>query len=235
MKEASHSYIGRQLLYHWTPREAYTHTRTHTHTHIHIHTHTCVYAYCSEKALETHSSSLAWKIPWTEEPGRLQSTESLRVGHGWAASLILFPFMNWRRKWQPLKCSYLGNPRDGGAWWAAVYGVTQSRTRLKRLSSSSSRMHIVDVVESLSRVQLFMTPWTAVHQASLSITISLSFLKLVSTESVMPSNYLILCCPLLLLHSIFPIIRVFSNEFIYVYMYILYIYIYNLFLIMSEF
>ena len=81
-----------------------------------------------------HSSTLAWKIPWTEEPGRLQSMGSLRVGHHWATSLSLFTFMHWRRKWQPLQCSCLENPRDGGAWWAAVYGVTQSRKRLKDLA-----------------------------------------------------------------------------------------------------
>ena len=67
-------------------------------------------------------------------------------------------------------------------------------------------------VQSLSRVQLFETPWTATHQASLSITNSWSLLKLMSTKSVMPSNHLILCHTLLLLPSIFPSIRVFSNE-----------------------
>ena len=133
-----------------------------------------------------HSSTLAWEIPWTEEPGRLQSMGSLRVGHYWATSLSLFTFMHWRRKLQPtpillpgkshgrrnlvgchlcgrtesgmtewlhfhfslscigegngkpLQCSCLENPRDGGALWAAFYGVAQSWTRLKRLSSSSS-------------------------------------------------------------------------------------------------
>ena len=69
-----------------------------------------------------------------------------------------------------------------------------------------------DSVQSLSHVQLFATPWTAVHQASLSITNSQSLLKLMSIASVMPSNHLILCHPLLLLPSIFPTIRVFSNE-----------------------
>ena len=54
-----------------------------------------------EKAMAPHSSTLAWKIAWTEEPGRLQSTGSLRVGHDWATSLSLFTFMHWRRKWQP--------------------------------------------------------------------------------------------------------------------------------------
>ena len=67
-------------------------------------------------------------------------------------------------------------------------------------------------VQSLSRVQLFMTPWTRAHQAPLSITNSRSLLKLKSIESVMPSNHLILCCSLLLPPSIFPSIRVFSNE-----------------------
>ena len=73
-------------------------------------------------------------------------------------------------------------------------------------------MIIIVVVQWLSPVQLFVTPWTAAHQASLSFTISQSLLKLMSIESVMPSNHLILCCPLLPLLSIFPTIRVFSNE-----------------------
>ena len=140
------------------------------------------------KAMAPHSSTLAWKIPWTEEPGRLQSMGSLRVRDNWVTSLslLLFTFMHWRRKWQPtpvvllgesqgrgslvscrlwghteldtterlpfrfsfscigegngnpLRCSCLENPRDGGAWWAAVYEVAQSRTGLKRLSSRSS-------------------------------------------------------------------------------------------------
>ena len=71
---------------------------------------------------------------------------------------------------------------------------------------------ILDSVQMLSRVQLFATPWTAARQASFSITNSQSLLILMSTESVMPSNHLILCHPLLLLPSIFPSIRVFSNE-----------------------
>ena len=70
----------------------------------------------------------------------------------------------------------------------------------------------ISSVQSLSCVQLFATPWTAAHQASLSITNSRSLLKLISIKSVMPSNHLILCHPLFLPPSIFPIIRVFSNE-----------------------
>ena len=71
---------------------------------------------------------------------------------------------------------------------------------------------IVLVFQLLNCVWFFATPWTATHQASLSFTISGSLLKLTSIETVMPSNHLILCCPLLLLPSIFPSIRVFSNE-----------------------
>ena len=67
-------------------------------------------------------------------------------------------------------------------------------------------------VQSLSCVRLFVTQWTVTHQASLSITNTRSLLKLMLIESVMPSNHLILCCPLLLLPSVFPSIRVFSNE-----------------------
>ena len=73
-------------------------------------------------------------------------------------------------------------------------------------------MHIIFVVQSLSCDRLFSTPWTAAHQASLSFTISQRLLSLMSIELVMPSNHLILCHPLVLLPSIFPSIRVFSNE-----------------------
>ena len=129
--------------------------------------------------MATHSGTLAWKIPWMEEPGGLQSMGSLRVGHGCATSLSLFSFMHWRRKWQPtpvflpgeshgrkslvgcgpwdhkesdtterlhfrfsllcigegngnpLQCSCLESPRDRGAWWASIYGVSQRWTLLK--------------------------------------------------------------------------------------------------------
>ena len=107
----------------------------------------CIFHNDSEKATAPHSSTLAWKIPWMEEPGGLQSTGSLRVGHDWATSLSLFTFIG-EGNGNPLQCSCLENPRDGGAWWAAVYGVAQSRTRLKRPSSSewlaqsSSLLHV---------------------------------------------------------------------------------------------
>ena len=76
----------------------------------------------------------------------------------------------------------------------------------------STRHCFVIIVQSLSRVWLLVTPWTAARQASLSFTISQSLLKLMAIESVMPSNHLILCCHLLLLSSIFPRIWIFSSE-----------------------
>ena len=86
------------------------------------------------------------------------------------------------------------------------WSTTCKRMKLEHLLTPFSS------VQSLSHVRLFATPWTAAHQASLSITNSQSLLKLMSIESVMPSNHLILCRPLLLPHSVFPSIRVFSNE-----------------------
>ena len=83
-----------------------------------------------------HSSTFAWKIPWTEEPGGLQSMGSLRVGHDWATSLSLFTFIHWRRKWQPTPVFLPGESQGQEAWLAAVCGVARSRTRLKRCSSS---------------------------------------------------------------------------------------------------
>ena len=86
-----------------------------------------------------HSGTLAWKIPWTEEPGRLRSMGLLRVD--WATSLSLFTFMHWRRKWQTTQVFLPGESQGRGSLsspWAAIYGVAQSRTRLKWLSSSSS-------------------------------------------------------------------------------------------------
>ena len=91
-----------------------------------------------------HSSTLAWQIPWTEEPGRLQSSGLLRVRH-FHFSLSHIGEGNGN----PLQCSCPENPRDGQAWWAAVYGVAQSRTRLKRLSSSKINKvsHLIPQIE----------------------------------------------------------------------------------------
>ena len=89
---------------------------------------------------------------------------------------------------------------DRGAWWAKVHGVNKESDRTE-----------ISSVPLLSHVLLFESPWTAARQASLSITTSRSLLKLMSLESVMPSNHLILCSSL---PSIFPSIRIFSNELV---------------------
>ena len=85
--------------------------------------------------MATRSSTLAWKIPWMVEAGRLQSIGSQRVGHDWMTSLSC----TGKGNGNPLQCSCLENPKDGGAWWAAIYGVAQSQTQLKWLSSSSRK------------------------------------------------------------------------------------------------
>ena len=82
-----------------------------------------------------HSNILAWKLSWMEEPGGLQSMGSLRVGHDRQLYFHFSLSCIGEGNGNPLQCSCLENPRDGETWWAAVYGVTQSRTRLKRLSS----------------------------------------------------------------------------------------------------
>ena len=111
--------------------------------------------------------------------------------------------MMWRltphiHSWADLSKNYniTFNVRQYGSFWVLVWPHTH---------------HLVVIVQSLSRVQLFVTPWTAARQATLSLTISWSLPKFMFIESVMPSNHLILFCPLLL-PSIFPSIRVFSNE-----------------------
>ena len=146
--------------------------------------------------MATHSSILAWRIPWVEEPGGLQSTGSQRVRTG----LSDFTFTIFLTGQNIM--------------------LSESLFSLSKLHSQHHREHLVliipvvtfAVVQLLSCVQLFSSPWTAAHQASLSFSISLSLLKLMSVESVMPSNHLILCHPLLLLLSILPSIKVFSSE-----------------------
>ena len=76
-----------------------------------------------------HSSTLAWKIPWMEEPGRLQSMGPLRVGHDRATSLLLFTFMHWRRKWQPTPVFLHGESQGQGSLVGCrLWGRTESDT-----------------------------------------------------------------------------------------------------------
>ena len=124
--------------------------------------------------MATHSSVLAWRIPWTEEPGRLQGLQIVRHEMSIFAchTVPIFSLV----KYLQIFCYF--------------------KNRAVQFSSHSYSA----------------APWIAARQASLSITNSWSLLKLMSIESVMPLNHLILCCLLLFLPSIFPRIRVFSNE-----------------------
>ena len=82
-----------------------------------------------EKPMAPHSCTLAWKIPWTEEPGRLQSMGSLRVGHDWATSLSLFTLMHWRRKWQSTPMFLPGESQGWGSLVVCrLWGRTESDT-----------------------------------------------------------------------------------------------------------
>ena len=103
-----------------------------------------------EKAMAPHSSTLAWKIPWTEEPGRLQSMGSLGVGHNWATFLSLSTFMPWRRKWQPtpvflpgesqgqgsLVGCHLWGCRVGHNWRDLAVAVAKCKNKLKRYNTT---------------------------------------------------------------------------------------------------
>ena len=87
------------------------------------------YHFLPEKAMAPHSSTLAWKIPWTEEPDRLQSMGSLGVGHDWATSLSLFAFMHWRRTWQPTPVFLPGESQGlGSPMGCRLWGRTESDT-----------------------------------------------------------------------------------------------------------
>ena len=104
--------------------------------------------------------------PMDVGPGRLQSMGLLRVRHDWATSFSLFTFMHWRRKWQPTPVFLPGEFQGRGAWWAAAYGLAQTWTRLKRLSSSSSSSIIVlwsekilDIISvSLNLLRFYLGP-----------------------------------------------------------------------------
>ena len=119
-----------------------------------------------------HSSTLAWKIPWTEEPGRLQSMGLLTVRHDWVIHFHFSLPCIREGNGNPLQCSCLENPGDGGAWWAAVHGVAQSRTRLKRLgggSSSCLTFHYLALFCKLLRVFFFFSLCVSATRMSFSL------------------------------------------------------------------
>ena len=105
----------------------YIYIYTHTHTHI------------SEKAMAPHCSSLAWRIPWTEEPGRLQSIGLLRFGHDWVTSLSLFTFHFYALEKEVATHSSIlamENPMDRGAWQTTVLGVAKESDMTKQLNNN---------------------------------------------------------------------------------------------------
>ena len=147
-----------------------------------------------EKETATHSSILAWRIPWAEEPGGLQS---LGLKESDTTERLRFHFQ------RDMKESFFSAKMHSiNIFLSFRYGLM--RNCCLELFSS--------VQYSCSVVSDSLQPHGQARQASLSIANSQSLLKFMSIESVIPSNHLILCCPLLLLPSIFPSIRVFSNE-----------------------
>ena len=194
-----------------------------------------------EKEMATHSSILAWRIPWTEEPGGLQSMGSQRVGHDWATSLSTLTFLQVKKgtvieqyatvcgagTWNPgLSASWicvlsttLPLLHMTLAWLASTLAIYSPEVTDELLLTNvgstfqypSWPLFSMTLCYSVAKsTQLFVTLWTAACQASLSFIISWSVLTLMSIESVMLSNHLILCHPLLLLPSIFPSISLFQ-------------------------
>ena len=104
-------------------------TTTITEIDIEMYTYIGCYTYIQERAMAPHSSTLAWKVPWMEEAGGLQSMRSLRVGHDWATSLSLFTFLHWRRKWQPTPVFLPGESQGRGSLVGCRrWGRTESDT-----------------------------------------------------------------------------------------------------------
>ena len=132
--------------------------------------------------MATHSSTLAWKIPWAEEPARLQSMGSLRVGHDWTTSLSLFTFMHWRRKWQPtpvfLPGESQGLVKPGGQLSMGSHRVGHDWSNLAAAAAADDgklgdeQSWIVSEVKLLNRVWYFEIPWTIAYQAPLSMEFS---------------------------------------------------------------
>ena len=108
----------------WSSFTIYWKFQMYIHTYIHT-----LYIYILEKAMAPHSSTLAWQILWMEEPGRLQSMGSRRVGHDWATSLSLLTFMYWTRKWQPTPVFLPGESQGRGSLVGChLWGHTESDT-----------------------------------------------------------------------------------------------------------
>ena len=147
---------------------------------------------------------------------QLRSQVFIIVVTGYFWKSLLFCFIEMAMPLSPIQfqqsCNIPG--KDGlSIAWQSLWKVDDAISGVLEIIFPETYLLIISSVQSLSCVRLFATPWIAARQASLSITNSPSLLKLMSIESVMPSNHLILCHPLLLMPSIFPSIRVFANEF----------------------
>ena len=153
-----------------------------------------------EKRMVAHSSILAWRIPWAEEPGGLQSMGSQKVRHDWVTNTFTETSGDFVGFYKIMHTETLGIVPD----------MASTLEVLNIIVLYTYHHHFVVVQPQC--VRFFATPWTAAHQASLSFTISQSLLKPMFIELKMSSNHLILCHPLLLLPSIPHSFRVFCNE-----------------------
>ena len=112
-----------------------------------------------EKKMATHSSTLAWKLPWTEEPARLQSMGLLRVRHNLVTSLSPFTFMHWRRKWQPTPVFLPGESQGRGSLVSCrLYGRTESDST-EATYSSSSNVNSGEGMATHSSILVWRIPW----------------------------------------------------------------------------
>ena len=162
-----------------------------------------------DKAMATHSSTLAWKTPWMEEPSRLQSTGSLRVGHDWATSLSLFTSMNWRRKWHPLQCSCLENPRDrepGGLPSTGSHRVGHDWSDLSAAATGLLSHKVITHLTFIGTVNFFqkwllyhqcMSSWCTLHLSTELLlllldllTIMRGYISLMTRETELPYMFL---------------------------------------------
>ena len=158
--------------------------------------------YASLKSLAT----VAFNTPWWESMEEMRKEVLCTIGKKRTGLQI----ENFRKRWYEPNFLHLLISRKAQKSFTETYAPHEDLQDLE-LTTKKDVLFIISSVQLLSRVWLFVTPWTEAHQASLSITNSWSLLKLMSIELVMPSNHLILCHPLLLLPSIFPNIKVFSR------------------------